>query len=258
MYQPKLLLAICLIAVFSSQTHAQNNPEPFTEGSIRYLVIHNWTKKLASLEYLSKQRKERAAYMYGNDSEWQEYTLLHLTPTHTFYLESEEKVNADFVGGYSWRKETFWVRRDFEKGAMEDALVIQGKTYLIQDSIQCQNWKILNDLKEVAGHLCMNASWVDTIKQQKIIAWFALDIPHSGGPERFCGLPGLILEINVNDGAMVVSANRIESKKLTTELNAQKKAKGKKSTEAEYQKALHKRIQESVKEEEPYFWNIRY
>ncbi|MCC7466555.1 MAG: hypothetical protein IT261_09810, partial [Saprospiraceae bacterium] len=58
--------------------------------------------------------------------------------------------------------------------------------------------------------------------------------------------------------AMVVSANRIESKKLTTELNAQKKAKGKKSTEAEYQKALHKRIQESVKEEEPYFWNIRY
>jgi GLPGLI family protein len=113
-------------------------------------------------------------------------------------------------------------------------------------------------LKEVAGHLCMNASWVDTVKQQKIIAWFALDIPHQGGPERYCGLPGMILEIDVNDGAMNVSANRIESKKLTSELDPPKKAKGKKSSEADYQKALHKVVQESIKEEEPYFWRIRY
>lgn len=257
MYLQKLLLTLCLIAVIASPTFAQDNPAPVEEGTIRYLVTHNWTKKLASLAYLSKQRKERAAYMYGNDSEWKEYSLLHFNSTQTHYLDSEERVNADEMG-YSWRKETFWVRRDFEKGTMADALVLQGKTYLIEDSLRCQDWKILNDLKEVAGHLCMNASWVDTVKQQKIIAWFALDIPHQGGPERYCGLPGMILEIDVNDGAMNVSANRIESKKLTSELEPPKKAKGKKSSEADYQKALHKVVQESIKEEEPYFWRIRY
>jgi GLPGLI family protein len=257
MYLPKLLLTICFIAALSSSNIAQVQPVPVEEGTIRYLATHNWTKKLASLAYLSKQRKERAAYMYGNDSEWEEYTLLHFNPTQTYYLESEERVNADNMG-FSWRKETFWVRRNFEKGTMEDALVLQGKTYLIQDSLRCQDWKILNDMKEVAGHLCMNASWVDTIKQQKIVAWFALDIPHPGGPERFCGLPGLILEIDVNDGAMIVSANRIEPKKLSNELAPPAKAKGKKSSEAEYQRALYKLIQENIKEEEPYFWNIRY
>ena len=35
------------------------------EGEIRYLVTHNWTKKMASLDYISKQRRERVAYMWG-------------------------------------------------------------------------------------------------------------------------------------------------------------------------------------------------
>ncbi|MBN8677006.1 MAG: GLPGLI family protein [Chitinophagales bacterium] len=259
MQKHKLPLLICLIFGISLSVNAQTTPEsgPLTEGTIRYLVTHNWTKKMAALTYLSKQRKERVSYMYGKNAEWSEYTLLHFTPTETHYLDSEERVNADDMG-YSWRRETFWVKRDFAKNTTSDALVLQGKTYLVQDSIRCQDWKILNDMKEVAGHLCMNASWQDTVKQQKIVAWFALDIPHSGGPERLCGLPGLILEVDVNDGAMIITANRIEPKKLTTELDLPKKQKGKKSTEADYQKALFKLIQENIKEEQPYFWDIRY
>lgn len=137
-------------------------------------------------------------------------------------------------------------------------MTVQGKTYLIQDTLVCQDWKILNDMKEVAGHLCMNASWEDTLKMQKIVAWFALDIPYSAGPERLCGLPGLILEADVNNGAMLLTANRIEAKALTTELNLPKKQKGKKVDETEYRKALKKSIDEHVKAEQPFFWDLRY
>lgn len=250
---------LCLCCIFQAVAGAQNAPatEPIAEGTIRYLVTHNWTKKLEALTYLSKQRKERAAYMWGSRSEWHEYTLLHLNQDQTKYLESEERAEPDDEG-YSWRKETFFTSRDFSRQTIVDAITMQGKVYWIQDSLRCQDWKILNDLKEVAGHLCMNASWEDTIKQQKIIAWFALDIPHSGGPERLCGLPGLILEADVNNGAMVVSADRIEVKKLSNELDLPKKQKGKKVTEAEYQTALVKLIKDHVKQEEPYFWDIRY
>ena len=253
----KLLLLLAFLACFQGMISAQDSPAPITEGSIRYLVTHNWSKKMEALSYMSKQRKERIAYMWGNRSEWLVYTELHFTPTKTMYIDSEERAEPD-DSGYSWRKEAFFVQRDFAQNTVYDALTAQSKTYLVQDSIKCQDWKILNDMKEVAGHLCMNASWEDSIKQQKIIVWFALDIPHSGGPERLCGLPGLILEADYNNGAMLISANRIEAKTLTKELDLPKKTKGKKVDEAAYQIALKKVIQEHIKEEEPYFWDIRY
>ncbi|MFN0037087.1 MAG: GLPGLI family protein [Saprospiraceae bacterium] len=255
----KILLLFALLFFLQTSATAQETPSPapITEGTIRYLVTQNWAKQMAALSYMSKQRKERSAYMAGTRSEWSVYTVLHFDPVQTKYEDSEERAEPDDEG-YSWRKETFFVKRDFVQNTQYDGLTLQSKTYLVQDSLRCQDWKILNDLKEVAGHLCMNASWEDTVKQQKMVVWFALDIPHSGGPERLCGLPGLILEVDVNNGAMLITANRIEAKKLTTELALPKKLKGKKVNEAEYRTALQKIMDDHIKEEMPYFWSIRY
>jgi GLPGLI family protein len=257
MQKPLLFLALLVFSAAQLKSQETPAPIPISEGTIRYLVTHNWTKKMAALTYMSKQSKERVAYMWGNRAEWQLYTLLHFNATQSRYIDSEERVDADDMG-YSWRKETFFANRDFEQNTHFDALTLQGKTYLVEDSLHCPDWKILNDMKEVAGHLCMNASWEDTLKQQKITAWFALDIPHSGGPERLCGLPGLILEADYNNGAMLITANRIEPKKLTNELDLPKKLKGKKVDEATYRTALKKVIDEHMKEERPYFWEMRY
>ena len=88
--------------------------------------------------------------------------------------------------------------------------------------------------------------------------WFAQDIPVNAGPERLYGLPGLILELDINDGAVTVIASKIENKKLTTELDLPKKMKGKKINELAYQDILRKFIQEKIKEERNPFWSIRY
>ncbi len=227
------------------------------EGTIRYLVTHNWTKKMDAVDYISKQSRERNAYIWGTRSEWKVYTTMAFNATQTKYEDSEERAEKDDEG-YSWRKDAFTIQRDFTKNTEADVMTMLGKTYLVEDSIQMPNWKILNDMKEVAGHICMNASWEDTLKMQKVVAWFALDMPVSGGPERFCGLPGLILEVDVNNGGMVVSADKIELKKLTTELDAPKKVKGKKITESEYREILRKHFDQKRKDEEPPFWGIRY
>lgn len=251
------LLIITALCCFFARAHAQDTAKPVTEGVVRYLVTHNAVKKLEALKYLSKQRKERSAYMWGNRAEWQEYTLLYFNPEKTKYVDSEERVDKNDEG-YSWRKETYFTTRDFVNRTIYDGLTLQSKTYLVQDSLHCQDWKIMNDLKEVAGHLCMNASWQDTVKDQKIIAWFALDIPSSAGPERLCGLPGLILEVNVNDGAMVLSADRIDTTLPANAWDLPKKPKGKKTNDAGYVDALKKIIQDHKKEEMPFFWDIRY
>lgn len=253
-FMKKTLLILALILPLSAFAQDQQPP---LEGYIRYLVVHDWAKKMAAVDYLSKQRKERIAYMWGNRSEWKMYANFYFTPTQTRYEDSEESAEADDEG-YSWRKDVYQIKRDFEKNTTYDVIEMLGKKYIIEDTLRPQDWKIHNDLKEVAGHICMRAFWEDTVKQQKVVAWFAQDIPHSGGPERFCGLPGMILEVDINNGGMLITADKIEMKKLSNELDLPKKVKGKKIAEAEYQGILKKHIEEKRKAEEPYFWGIRY
>ena len=237
---------------FSAHLSAQNN-----QGYIRYIRSSNWVKMMASLEYISEQEKARNSYVWGNRSEWKTYCNLFFNDSLSKYEDSEEKVDPN-EDDWSSRKTEYLIQRNFHKNLISDNIDLFGKTYIIEDTLVSQNWKILNDMKEVAGHICMNASWEDTIKGQKVIAWFALDIPIPAGPERFCGLPGLILEVEINNGALIISADKIELKTLTSELNPPKKLKGKKIKEIDYQSNLYKTIQERKKMEQPYFWGLRY
>lgn len=228
------------------------------EGSVRYLMVHNWAKQMAAVDYLSKQATERLTYMSGNRAEYKNYSRLYLNATQTKYEDSEESVTGQNDAGYSWLKDEYTITRNFEKNTIRDVIDMLGKTYIIEDSLRAPKWKILNEMKEISGHICMNAFWNDTLKKQKVIGWFALDIPNSGGPERFIGLPGLILEVDINNGALVITADKIEQKKLTTELDLPRKIKGKKIKEATYFAILRKHFEEKRKAEEPPFWSIRY
>lgn len=246
----KKLLIIALI-LSSIQIFAQTN-----EGVVQYTRTTYWTKMNNQLSYISKQEKERMTYMFAGKDDWKVYTTLYFNENESRYIDSDEKPEED--EGYAGRKEEFSVNRNFAKNTMTDVFEMLGKTYIIEDSLQMPNWKILNDIKEVAGHICMKAMIEDPIKNQKIIAWFAQDIPLNAGPERLWGLPGLILELDINDGTVTIIASKIEFKKLNQELALPKKLKGKKINEAEYKDMQIKFIKEKTKEERNPFWFLRY
>jgi GLPGLI family protein len=227
------------------------------EGSIRYLIVGDYVKQLATVDYLSKLAIEKLSYVYGTRLKYKSYSNLYVNATQTKYEDSDESAEKDDVG-YSWKKDNYIITRNYETGTMRDVIDHLDKTYIIEDSLHAPKWKILTEMKEIAGHICMNAFWNDTLKKQKVMAWYALDIPNSGGPERFFGLSGLILEVNINDGAEVITADKIEQKKLTSELDFPKKIKGKKIKEVEYVGLLRKYFAEKRKMEQPPFWNIRY
>ena len=227
------------------------------QGTIRYLRTQNWAKMMASVDYISKQQRDRMMYMWGNRSEWKTYTLLHFKATESKYENSEEQAEAGNEG-WSDRNETFFMKRNFKDNTLYDGVTFLGKTYLIHDSIVPPKWKILNDMKEVAGHICMNASWTDTLRKQNVFVWFALDMPVSTGPDRFIGLPGIILEVDINDGALIMTADKMDLKPLTTELDIPQKIKGKKINMAEYTRLIEQQIKERRAAEEPWFWGINY
>ena len=104
----------------------------------------------------------------------------------------------------------------------------------------------------------MMAEAEDTVRNAKLTAWFANDLAFNTGPERYFGLPGLIMELSVNDGEVVFTAIKVEKKQLTDEAKRPKKIKGKKITTADYDKMLRSYINDSMKSHRNPYWNIRY
>lgn len=86
---------------------------------------------------------------------------------------------------------------------------INGDRFAVEGSEKL-TWKILPENKEVAGFKAQKAT--TTFGGRIWTAWFTNDIQFQDGPYKFCGLPGLILNIQDNNGDHVFRF--VESKKV--------------------------------------------
>ncbi len=68
------------------------------------------------------------------------------------------------------------------------------ETFLVKDSTRNIKWKITSETRNIAGYECRraNAIVMDSIY---VVAFYTDEIPVSGGPESFSGLPGMILGV---------------------------------------------------------------
>ncbi len=68
------------------------------------------------------------------------------------------------------------------------------ESFLVTDSVRKINWKITSETRDIAGYTCRraNALIMDSIY---VVAFYTDEIPVSGGPESFAGLPGMILGV---------------------------------------------------------------
>ena len=74
-----------------------------------------------------------------------------------------------------------------------------------------QNWQIGNETKTIVGYQCQKATC--SFRGRNYTAWFAVDIPLSYGPWKFCGLPGLILKVQEDAKEYVFECVGIEQQK---------------------------------------------
>lgn len=71
---------------------------------------------------------------------------------------------------------------------------IYEETFLIKDSIRKINWKITDEFRDIAGFTCRRANAI-VLDSFYVVAFYTDEIPVSGGPESFTGLPGMILGV---------------------------------------------------------------
>lgn len=143
---------------------------------------------------------------------------------------------------------------------------LSNKTYVVEDSIKKLNWKIGSETKTILGHTAQKATAErhgtrfimsmenGQMKRQEqpdttqITGWFAQDIPVPAGPEFQGQLPGLILELNLNNGRVIYQALEISSK---VSLAAIKEPKGKRISSAQFEKEREKEMEEMRKNMPP-------
>lgn len=247
----KNIFKIIVLIGITKVSLAQNSA-----GKIVFERKTDWVKIRSKATYLSQEQKDRMAQTWKNDADYKQKMVLTFNPKQSYYTyESKEQQSED--GRYNWENDQLIITRDFEKERIFEVYETLGKTYIVEDSLKFFKWKILNEIKEVNNYVCMKASTFEPIKKQNIVAWFTTDIPVSAGPERFGGLPGMILEINIDDDAIVYT-----SKTITLSSNQEipvlpKKLKGKKVK----LEILNKEMEEYIKNQEAmheFPWSIRF
>jgi len=121
-----------------------------------------------------------------------------------------------------------------------------GKTYLMKDSLQNIQWKITKEKVQIAGLDTYKATGVmnDSIP---VTAWYTPKINIKDGPDRFSGLPGLILktEFEMNGAGIIITATNISVR--DEEITINKPSKGKEISEKEFYEEMRK-LQEQAQE----------
>jgi GLPGLI family protein len=148
------------------------------------------------------------------------------------------------------------------------------KTFLVVDSLKPLKWKISEETKIIAKHVCKKATTSiaaqsvrfnvggggargmgrnngDTTnkptaaiapKETEVVVWYAEDIAASVGPDNYSGLPGAILEVDVDNGANVTTATEVTTKYPKKELV--EPTKGDKMNKAQFQDAMKKLMED--------------
>lgn len=77
----------------------------------------------------------------------------------------------------------------------------KGNLVQIEDTLVDWKWIILEDTDKILGYKCKKA--ISTHQNSKYTAWFTEEIAINDGPQRYSGLPGLILKLTTNSTEII-------------------------------------------------------
>jgi len=120
------------------------------------------------------------------------------------------------------------------------------RIFLITSDLKRHTWKLTGKQKSIANYPCQEAVYTDTAKNIRV--WFSPLIPVSTGPAGYGNLPGMILEMNFDDGERVLTAKSIEIKDIDAKA-MEKPKKGKKVSREEYKAIVDEKMKEMGAEE---------
>jgi GLPGLI family protein len=208
----KYTLSTLLFLTSLNTCFAQNVRFP-TEGVIEYTKTVNMhaliKKNIASLNNSIYQQ----AFEAYKKSQPQFKTLkstLRFSGDKTLFapVSAKEVASGGFFGDEPAAQQNNTIYTDFSSGLTTSQKLVYEDTFLVKDSTRKITWKITDEMREIAGYNCRraNAIILDSIY---VVAFYTDQIPVSGGPESFSGLPGMILGVALPHENITWFANKV-------------------------------------------------
>lgn len=249
----KILLSIALIVAI----HIANAQQK--EGTVTYQrKVNTW--KMVNNDQIRN---------FAPEFNVSKYVLYFNDSISMYKVSADENAPEPFAGGdggggfrrsFNFGGGDGDLFKNFSTALSTQATELGGKNFLIIDTIKKAPWKITAETKQILGVNCRKATRkvLQPVRQQRnmnfnrntgttaaadttkppapkeieVVAWFAETILAPVGPDSYGQLPGVILELNVDDGTTVFTALEVKQTVDAKELKEPKK--GKKVTKQEY------------------------
>lgn len=132
--------------------------------------------------------------------------------------------------------------RNLEEGTFIEKKDLFGRAFRISGENEKIKWKMTGEQKQIASYLCMKATYMkDTTL---ISAWFTPQIPIQNGPGNIGGLPGLILELDLDEGQRVTRAISVDLRTLEENEVIEAPTKGREISREKFEKLQKEKIAE--------------
>jgi GLPGLI family protein len=130
---------------------------------------------------------------------------------------------------------------DLKEGEQIEQKEFMSRMFLIKSELKHGHWKLTGEQKTILEYHCQQA--ITSEEDREVVAWFAPAIAVPAGPGSFGNLPGLVLEVNIDNDQQKIVATSVDLREVDKAI-LKKPSKGKEVTEEEY----HAIVEEKMKE----------
>jgi GLPGLI family protein len=188
----KILSCFMVAGLFKDNLSAQ-------DAVFLYNGIITFEKKTNVNYFLREEYLDNSVFYNSYKEKYPDFSthsfLLHFNKTTTYY-KPEIPIEIGLLNFTDRVAGANEVMIDFATDSFLSRKEVLGKVFIISDENRKPKWKMTDEVRDIAGLKCHRANAVlfDSIYA---IAYYCDQIPVSGGPESFGGLPGMILGLAI-------------------------------------------------------------
>lgn len=174
-------------------------------GKSDYTCVYEYETKIPETNRIIKDEMILVANeevsLFLRYSAYQSDSVINQGNREKLTLQKYDSIRSLFPNNYNISSNIY---KYYNKSILNERSRIFSDNYIYTETIPSFDWQMREDTDTIQGHPCHLSKMYFRGRDWKI--WYADDIPLSDGPWKFCGLPGLILKAESEDGEINFSA----------------------------------------------------